>query len=438
MTRYMSRDTRSEAPLEARPEALPEEGDIAIVGGGLTALCTALFLARQQPIWTVLLLESPDNSKPLVTGGMEPGFHHRQIALAESSRRLFQNIGLWSDIEGQCAAITEIQVSDRGHPGHSQLIAKEQGLNAYGYVIDAAKLAGLVSRAVNRQVNIQRITCPASLSAKPLSKITLKPRAEGMALRLGDVSISTQLAVLANGEQPEQARKLGVQFDRKDYGRVALTAELTLSDAHRGIAYERFTRDGPIALLPSPDENGSPRVALVWTLEPEQAQQLLSIDKEGFIDKLQTCFGGRAGQIRAVVHRHLAPLSMTLAREQVRSHLVLMGTAAHSLHPVAGQSFNLTLRDIAGLCEALNKVHNNGGGLGDLSTLQLYTHQRAADQQQVVMFSDALPALFSNTNPLLSAARNIGLLGLELAPGLRGAVARFGAGLTAREAQISG
>lgn len=442
MTRYMSKDKRPEAPLEALfeglSEGLSEEADIAIIGGGLTGLCTALFLAWQQPLWSILLLESADTANRSAAGGAEPGFQHRQIALAESSRRLFQNIGLWPDIEGQCAAITEIQVSDRGHPGHSQLVAREQGLDAYGYVIDAAKLAALVSRTVTSQVNIRRITYPNSLPVKPLPEITLKPKAEGMALQLGDASIFTRLAVLANGEKPEQARKLGVQFERKDYGRVALTAELTLSDAHRGIAYERFTSDGPIALLPLPDENGSPRASLVWTLAPEPAQQLLSAEEGDFIDKLQTCFGDRAGQIKAVGHRHLVPLFLTLASEQVRSHLVLMGTAAHSLHPVAGQSFNLTLRDIAGLCEALNKAHANSEGLGDLATLQLYANKRAADQQQVVAFSDALPALFSSTNPLLSVARNMGLLGLELAPGLRGAVAQIGAGLAVRGVPING
>lgn len=434
----MTKDAAPEAPLNVLSEALPEQSDIAIVGAGLTGLCAALFLARQQTSWTILLLESADTRNYSVTNGTQPGFHHRQIALAESSRRLFRNMGLWPDIEAQCAAITEIQVSDRGHPGHSQLVAREQGLDAYGYVIDAAKLAALVSKAVAELANVQRIICPTSLAAKPSTEIALKPKAEGMALQTGKESTFTRFALLANGEEPVQAQNLGIQFERKDYGRVALTAELTLSDGHRGIAYERFTSDGPIALLPLPEENELPKASLVWTLTPEQAQQLLSAEEESFIDKLQTCFGDRAGQIKAVAHRHLVPLSLTLASEQVRSHLVLMGTAAHSLHPVAGQSFNLTLRDIAGLCEVLTAAHASGGHLGDLATLQLYERNRATDQKQVVAFSDVLPALFSSTNPLLSAARNIGLLGLELAPGLRGAVAQFGAGLTAREAHING
>lgn len=448
----MTTEAASEGLPEALPDTLPERSDIAIVGAGLTGLCAALFLARQQSSWRILLLQSPGTPASEVhngamANGAEPGFHHRQIALAESSRRLFRNMGLWPDIEAQCAAITEIQVSDRGHPGHSRLLAGEQGLDAYGYVIDAGRLAALVSRAVARQANIHRASIPSSsattapattaLRDRALREIALKPKANGMSLQFGAVSILTRLTLLANGEEPEQARKLGIQFTRKDYGRSALTAELTLSASHRGIAYERFTRDGPIALLPMPDENGSPRASLVWTLTPEHAERLSGVEEEGFIGTLQTCFGDRAGQISAVAHRHLVPLSLTLASEQVRSHLVLMGAAAHSLHPVAGQGFNLTLRDIAGLCEVLTKAYTHGAELGDLATLQAYEQSRATDQQQVIGFSDALPALFSSTNPLLSAARNLGLLGLGLAPGLRGAVARFGAGLATREAHLN-
>ncbi len=434
----MTRNNSPEVLFETLSQRLPKEADIAIIGGGLTGLCAALFLARQQPLWTILLLESADASNHSVTSSTEPGFHHRHIALAESSRRLFEKMGLWPEIVGQCAAITDIQVSDRGHPGYSQLTASEQNLDAYGYVIDASKLMALVSKAVTSEVNIQRVTYPTQLSAEPLPEITLKPTAQGMIIQLGDVSVFAQLAVLANGEQPEQARELGVQFSRKEYDRVALTAELTLGDAHRGIAYERFTRDGPIALLPLPDENNSSRASLVWTLEPAQAQQLLSTEVGDFIDRLRVCFSERAGVIKSVAYRRLMPLSLTLASEQVRSHLVLMGSAAHSLHPVAGQGFNLTLRDIAGLCETLKNTCDNGKSLGDLATLQLYEHKRTGDQQQVVAFSDALPALFSSTNPPLSVARNMGLLGLGLAPGLRELIVQLGAGLLPREAQING
>ena len=428
---------------KAQSQAPPEEVDIAIIGAGLTGLCLALLLAQKQSSWNILLLpRGGSDTEPRV--GIERSLDHRQIALAESSHRLFRDTGLWSDIEKHTAAITEIHISDRGQPGHSQLIAAEQGLDAYGYVIDATKLSDLLSTALEHCANVHQIAdlVQEGLTSPTAKSITLHPKQDGMVLQVGDTSIRTQLirtqlTVLANGEAPSEAQCLGIQFKRKDYGRVALTAELILGSAHRGIAYERFTREGPIALLPMPDQNGSPRAALVWTLSAEQAEQLLAVEANLFIDHLQEHFGNRAGPISAVAHRALVPLSRTIAAEQVRSHLVLMGTAAHSLHPVAGQGFNLTLRDIAGLGEVLTKAKVSGTNLGDLASLQCYEKNRLADQKQVVGFSDALPGLFASENPLLSVGRNLGLLGLELAPGLRSAVARFGAGLATREVHLN-
>ncbi len=418
---------------KAPPKTLPENVDIAIIGTGLTGLCLALFLAQKQPSWQILIIESDDSGSTSKADRLETGFSQRQIALAESSRRLFLDAGMWPAVEAQAAAITAIHVSDRGHPGHSQLIAREQGLDTFGHVIDAGVLAGLLDNSLDNLANVQR--CPGPGGAA--SSIVLKPRAEGMVVQLGDSSIPAHLVLLANGTKPVQAQSLGIQFKYKEYGYDALTAELTLKDSHRGIAYERFTREGPIALLPLPDRDGFVRAALVWTMAHERGERLLAAHENSFIDELQNRFGDRAGEITGVAHRHLTPLSRTLAGEQVRSHLALMGTAAHSLHPVAGQGFNLTLRDIAGLCEVLARADARGKKPGELAILQLYEKNRLADQRQVVAFSDALPQLFASTNPLLSLARNLGLLGIEVAPGLGAAVARFGAGLTSRELQVS-
>ena len=419
--------------------ALPAQVDIAIIGSGLTGLCLALFLARQQTPWSILLLEpSAGRSGHERETALEPSFaqtnfHHRQIALAESSRRLFVELGLWSEIEAHTAAITDIHVSDRGHLGHSRLIAAEQGLDAYGYVISAAKLADLLSTALEKLTSVRRV---ASTEGGPGQQtINMRSAGRGMIIELGESAVCAQLAALANGEAPDEAQRLGIQFERKSYDRIALSAELSLQEPHRGIAYERFTSEGPVALLPLRDRDALPRAGLVWTLSSERAEQLFTMEDELFLDQLQQSFGDRAGPITGVSHRALVPLSKVIATEQVRRHLVLMGSAAHSLHPVAGQGFNLTLRDIAALCEVLADAKANGSAPGDLAALQRYEQGRAVDQTQVVGFSDVLPGLFASTNPLLTAGRNLGLLGLELAPGLRGAVARFGAGLMARGAK---
>ena len=414
----------------------PEQTDIAIVGAGLTGLCLALLLARQQPSWNILLLDGSSTvtdvenaDHPGNTDQASPsGFDHRQIVLAESSHRILSHTGVWPDIHKQSAAITEIRVSDRGHIGHSQLSAGEQELDAYGYVIDAAALASLFSTAIEALSNVQMITIG--------DESVFTPVADGMVVREGANSVRARLVLLANGVAPLQAKKLGIQFHHKDYGCCALTAELTLGQAHGGIAYERFTPDGPIALLPLANMNGLHRASLVWTLPLQQAEHLLAADEDLFIEELMTCFGQRAGPVTGVSRRVMVPLARTVAAEQVRSHLVLMGSAAHSLHPVAGQGFNLTLRDIATLCEVLSKSESSHHQLGDLASLQDYQQRRQGDQDRVVAFSDVLPGLFANNNPLLAVGRNLALMGLDLAPELRATVARFGAGLATREARI--
>tara|TARA_R110000787_G_scaffold147742_5_gene261602 strand:- start:8215 stop:9441 length:1227 start_codon:yes stop_codon:yes gene_type:complete len=406
-------------------DSVPSKTDIAIIGNGLTGLCLGLILARQQPSWNVLLL----NSTAVVSD--QTAVDHRYVALAESSRHIFARIGLWSAIAAQAAAITGIDVSDRGHIGRCHLEAKEQGLGAYGYVISARNLANIVSAAVALLPNVETVSTDESPR--------LKPVANGMVLDTKAQSWRAELVLLANGEAPVQAQRLGIQFRRKDYGHYALTADMSLVEAQHGIAYERFTSTGPIALLPMlTATDGVSRASLVWTLSAEQAEPLLQASLESFIEQFYASFGRRAGVVTAVANRKIVPLARTLAAEQVRSHLALTGTAAHSLHPVAGQGFNLTLRDIAALGEVLSTADSSGAGIGSLATLQTYQRHRQADQARTVALSDYLPRVFASTNPLVSVARNAGLLSLDLSPGLRGAFARLGAGLATREARISG
>jgi ubiquinone biosynthesis UbiH/UbiF/VisC/COQ6 family hydroxylase len=399
--------------------------DIAIIGDGLTGLCLALLLAQKQSDWNILVLKSPRVvSETKADNHAE--FGHRKIALSESSRLILSKTELWSEISALSTAITQIHISDQGHIGHSKLIAEEQGLGAYGYVIDAEVFANILSKATAGLANFQLLTTVENPTLKPVSK--------GMSIVMEGSSVHADLVILANGEAPQQARDLGISFATKDYQRCALTAELTLAEHHHGVAFERFARAGPIALLPLPDENNQTRAGLVWTVLPERAEQLMAADENRFIEYVYNCFGRRAGAVVSVEKRRIVPLEQFLALEQVRSNLVLMGSAAHSLHPVAGQGFNLTLRDIAALVDLLSNAVQSGMRPGDLGTLQLYEDSRSADQKKVIGFSDALPELFTSTNPLLSVGRNMGLLGLDLAPGLRNAVAQFGAGLAGGEA----
>ncbi len=390
----------------------------AIVGAGLSGACLALLLAREQRQWNILLIDTQ-------TPATEPD--HRASALSASTVDVLQTMGLWSNLEAKTAAITAIDVSDRGHLGSASLNAREQSLSAYGHVVENAQLAHVFEQALPAFPNITRI------KSSPPSGI--KPRRGGMSLTLEQGEYRADLVVIAGGEHRSLAQKLGIAYRSHDYQRVALVANLTMAEAHDGLAHERFTGDGAIALLPLPGE-GDKRVSLVWTLSAEQAEAMQAASAEDFIASLNQQLGSRAGTALEVDYRQCFPVKKIIAAEQVRSHLLLLGNAAHSMHPVAGQGFNLSVRDMATLTELLAKAHGDGIAPGDLAVLQRYARLRKDDQGRTVALSDKLPKLFGMDETLAMAARNIGLVTLDLLPPLRQGFARFGAGLMARRAQL--
>ena len=390
----------------------------AIVGAGLSGACLALLLAREQRQWNILLI---DTQTPATESD------HRSSALSASTVDVLQTMDLWSTLEAKTAAITAIDVSDRGHLGSASLNASEQNLSAYGHVVENAHLSQVFEQALPAFPNITRIQSSAPSG--------IKPRRGGMSLTLEQGECLADLVVIAGGEHRSLAEKLGIAYRSHDYQRVALVANLTMAEAHDGLAHERFTGDGAIALLPLPGE-GEKRVSLVWTLSAQQAEEMQVASTEDFINSLNEQLGSRAGTALEVDYRQCFPVKKIIAAEQVRSHLLLLGNAAHSMHPVAGQGFNLSVRDMATLTELLSKAHNDGVAPGDLAVLQRYAKLRKDDQGRTVALSDKLPKLFGMDEKLAMAARNIGLVTLDLLPPLRQGFARFGAGLMARRAQL--
>ncbi|MCY1407146.1 2-octaprenyl-6-methoxyphenol hydroxylase [compost metagenome] len=209
------------------------------------------------------------------------------------------------------------------------------------------------------------------------------------------------------------------------YGQTALIANLTPSEAHRGQAFERFTEHGPMALLPLPEN----RCALVWTRPSKDAERLRQLSDTEFLRELQDVFGYRLGAFRQVGARYTYPLSLAESEEQIRPHLAVLGNAAHSLHPIAGQGFNLSLRDAQALGDRLLQEE---APPGDFAVLQRYLEGQRLDQQMTVGFSDRVTRLFSNAQPLLVAGRNLGLIGLDLLPPAKRWFARQAMGLGAR------
>ena len=400
--------------------------DLVIVGGGMVGISLALLLAQQQSDWKVLLLEAQayDNSD---NHSNHPSFDSRSTALSWSSRKIFQAAGLWSELESHTSAIKNIHVSDRGHIGLTRISADEAGVDALGYVIENRWIGNVLLKKFTA-------TAVEIMAPERVGKIT--PLKSGVRLNLekSGEAIETSLLVIADGANSQTAQKLGIHSDKKPYGQQGIIANIALQDAHNGVAYERFTDQGPMAMLPLPDFDGSPRCALVWTQPPERAAELMTATDKDFLQALQESFGYRMGMVEKVGERVAYPLALTTASEQVRRNIVVLGNAAHSLHPVAGQGFNLSLRDVATLADVLGKAKSAGTDFSSLETLERYQQQQLADQQNTLMFSDNLPKLFAQASSVVALGRNSGLVMMDLLPSLRSRFAKFGMGMANKEA----
>ncbi|WP_166361078.1 2-octaprenyl-6-methoxyphenyl hydroxylase [Pseudomonas akapageensis] len=391
--------------------------NLAIIGGGLVGASLALALQSGAKArgWKITLIE------PFAPGDtFQPSYDARSSALSFGTRQIYERLGLWQQISRRAEPIRQIQVSDRGRFGATRLTAIEEGVPALGYVVENAWLGQCLWQGLDHDVVSWR--CPAEVTQ-------MQALEDGYRLSLNDDTIlDCDLAVLADGGRSGLREQLGIHVRQRPYHQSALIANITPSETHCGQAFERFTEDGPMALLPLPEN----RCALVWTRIGMDAKRLAEIDERSFLSELQGVFGFRLGALRQVGARHLYPLALIEAQEQVRSHLVVLGNAAHSLHPIAGQGFNLSLRDVQSLADALLAGPPTPG---DFATLQAYRERQRLDQNLTVGFSDQVTRLFGSSQPLLATGRNLGLLGLDLLPPAKRWFARQAMGLGTRPDQ---
>jgi 2-octaprenyl-6-methoxyphenol hydroxylase len=387
---------------------------LAIIGGGLVGASLALALQEGAKArgWKITLIE------PFAPGdSYQPSYDARSSALSFGTRQIYERLGLWQAIARRAEPILQIHVSDRGRFGAARLAAIEEGVPALGYVVENAWLGQCLWQALDAEVVSWR--CPAEV-------VRMEPLADGYRLSLNDdTQLDCELAVLADGGRSGLREQLGIGVRRNPYGQTALIANVSPMEAHRGQAFERFTDEGPMALLPLAEN----RCALVWTRPGKDAERLSRLDDRAFLAELQEAFGYRLGAFGQVGARHLYPLTLVEAEEQVRANLVVLGNAAHSLHPIAGQGYNLSLRDTVALAETLLA---SAAPLGDFATLQGYLDNQRLDQDLTVGFSDQVTRLFSNKEPLLATGRNLGLLGLDLLPPAKRWFARQAMGLGTR------
>ena len=412
--------------------------DIVIVGGGFVGLSLAMALARisDRHKLRIALLEHYDykNEEP-------PGFDSRTLALSYSSIQIFKALGIWSELaetidglETHVALIKNIHISDSGHPGLTHLDAKEQGLDSMGAVVENAVLGQVLYKAVSK------LECVDIYSPIYVNKVSLNSEQAVLETTYNGKSLcfKSKLLVAADGSESFVRKSLGVQQSESDYHQHAIIANVACEHSHDNRAYERFTTTGPMALLPLPgfDEYAN-RYSLVWTVPENEIASFMDMDDEAALEIINQQFSSRTGKITHIGKRSSYPLGLRKIKENVRHRLAFIGNASHTLHPVAGQGFNLGLRDVAALVQIIRDHAEAKHDYGQLQYLQEYANWRRRDHFQTALFTDGLVRIFSNDALPFVVARNVGLLALEMFKPLRRRVMQHAMGFVGKSSLLA-
>lgn len=391
--------------------------DIAIVGGGLVGASLALALAQLD--LKVVLFEA----HPFGTLG-QPSFDERTTAISNGSRRIFEAIGVWSLIEHEATPIRRIHISDQGRFGFARIDASEQNLPALGFVL----INRLIGAALWRRLDEAAV---AVMAPARVHSIDVEAQHRVVRYRQNDEAaesaIEAKLVIAADGAHSVVRESAGIGARTWDYQQVALVANIHTQKFHDHVAYERFTRSGPLAILPLSEA----RAGLIWTVAADVATQLMQLDDEAFLVRLQQEFGFRLGRITRVGVRQTYPLSLTRANEYIAERLAVVGNAAQALHPIAGQGFNLGLRDAASLAEVLADARaqaQSAFDAGDGLHLQRYREWRGSDRDRIVGFTDGLVRLFTQPFGPVKLLRDAGLLAFDLLPSAKDALSQLSLG----------
>ncbi len=405
--------------------------DVAIIGAGMVGASLALALlplARARGLRIALLEAHP---LPATTDmPLSPSFDARATALSYGSGLLLDRLGVWAALTDRVAPIAQVRVSDRGHFGAARLDATEENVAALGYVVENRVLGqALLQRLAAEGRGVVDLLCPARVSSALMQPQGVQL---SVAVEAGQQTLTAELVVMADGGRSTLAEQLGLDYQRRDYAQRALIANVRLQRPHGGVAYERFTASGPMALLPLQDDaEGQPRAALVWSAEQARCEALLAMPDAAFVAELQNQFGYRAGRLLGVGGRSSYPLNLMRIREQVRPNLIALGNAAHTLHPIAGQGFNLALRGVMVLADELASASAAGARWGDIAVLARVEARCRWDQDKTIGFSDQVTRLFSTERRPAVIGRNLGLLALDLCPPVKREFARSAMGLDA-------
>lgn len=385
--------------------------EIVVVGGGMVGATFAIALNK------ILGLDCPkilvvEAAKALNKKVFTPSFDARSTALSFGSRKILEGVGIWSDLNKVVMPIDEIHISDKGHFGSAHLSSEEQNVDALGYVVENADLGAVLNARLKSALAID------FFSPAEIKQVVPKKECVHLHVTYNEKSypVEAKLVVLADGGRSTICQQLGIQQFQKDYKQHAIIANVSLEKPHQNTAFERFTETGPFAMLPLRKFNDQNRCSLVCVVDEKESKEMMGRIEKPLLANLQERFGNRLGKIIHVGKRYDFPLKLSIAKEQVRPGLVLLGNVAHTLHPVAGQGMNLALRDIKVLVDCLYQGIREKLNPGDMALLQGYVDKQSFDQQKVIGFTDNLVELFSSNKAPNVISRKLGLLSLELFP----------------------
>ncbi|AZN69519.1 2-octaprenyl-6-methoxyphenyl hydroxylase [Acinetobacter haemolyticus] len=399
---------------------------VIIVGGGMVGLSLALMLAKSNIAVKLLEAVKYPNYDDENLAPYHSSFDARNTALSRRSVQIYQKLGLWDALQQHATPILQVHITEQGSFGKARLVAEQEKVESFGQVIENAWLGRVLLTQVRQQPLIELID---GVQVTSLTQDADQVQIEAM--RNGEYihSLKSKLVIAADGRDSFCRQAIGIGVDEHDYDQVAIVTTVQTSKPHQQVGFERFSALGPLALLPLPGEY---RRSVVWPVKKgTEAEWLGEENDQHFLDALQETYGDRAGKFEKTGKRFSYPLSQVLAHKQAVGRVVLMGNAAHTIHPVAGQGFNLCLRDADVLVRFLMEQLAKSDDIGQPDNLLAYEQARLKDQQRVIKFCDSVVRGFSNQNPILKLIRNTGLVAFDVIPGIKPLVANYAMGLKA-------
>jgi len=388
--------------------------DLIINGGGMAGATLAwglsYLLGPDQP-FKIAIIEASANDDS------HPGFDARVIALSYGSRQILEQLGLWTAYQKIVTPIADIEVSDRSHFGQTNLNPADYQLPALGYVVELAQSGQLLHQKIAETSTNEN----NSISwFRPNSIVAIEQQQSQVNVTLqGGEILSAKLLVAADGGGSTVRRLLNISSEQSQFNQSAIIANVTTSQPHLGKAYERFTDEGPLALLPM----SQGRMSLVWSMASERIASVMALSEPDFLAALQQAFGYRLGTIEQAGQRVSYPLVVTLSCQLVHHRTAIIGNAAQALHPIAGQGFNLGLRDVAQLISDIRQAVLNQQDIGQFGVLDNYRQAREQDRDHSVLATSGLVSIFSNNHCSLVMGRNVALQLTRCVPALKRPVA---------------